>query len=293
MPRPPAAAGRRSARSERRSAAAGRVGVSLTPSGLSLSRRLRGLAASGRCALRDLAGELVVGRLAVDGLEIHSEYAHLAAGVTDPELLGEAEHRVLDCRLGVAALGARERLEGGGLAAEGRRRGVAIRERHSTALHPEPLVGQGRELLEDAALLALDDALERVGLFVRGVLINNDPELPVPRRQVRGKQVDQPEVDPGQVGVVEIAVSDLKDADTVTLTVVAGRGRVDGTGTEQVAGAAGQISPGDLPSHVNLPGSAAGAGGAPSSGGRPGRPRFVSSPSNLSGCSKRSQVSIS
>src|SRR5712692_2166197 len=62
-------------------------------------------------------------------------------------------------------------------------------ETDARALHSEELADQGHELTERATFLAGEDPLERLRLLVGSAVVDNDPDLPVPRSQIRGEQV--------------------------------------------------------------------------------------------------------
>src|SRR4051812_6632729 len=158
------------------------------------------LAPALRCALGHLAGELVVGRLAIDRVELDPEIAHLPGSSADSELGGEAEHRAPDCRLGVASRGPLEWLEGRAAVTDRGRRLVAVREADGCPLHAQPLVGESGELLERAAFVALEDPLECLCLLVRGALVHDESQLPSARAEVRGEQVHQADVDAREIG---------------------------------------------------------------------------------------------
>src|ERR671919_198340 len=70
------------------------------------------LAAALRGSLGHLACEFVIGRLAVDGVELDPVGAHLPRRPSHPELWREAEHRVTDSGLCTASLRSLEWLEG-------------------------------------------------------------------------------------------------------------------------------------------------------------------------------------
>src|SRR5262249_33917413 len=130
------------------------------------------------------------------------------------------------------------------------RRGIAVGEGHRRTLHPQPLIGERSELTEGAALVALEDPLARLGLLVGSALVDDDAELPAARGQILREDIDQPDVYARQIGVVEVAVGDLKDEVSVALTVGAGRRAIDRTRTDELTRAVCEIAPGDLPSHI-------------------------------------------
>jgi hypothetical protein len=53
--------------------------------------------------------------------------------------------------------------------------------------------------------------LEGLCLFVRSALVDDDSYLPVPRTEIRGKQVVEREVDAAEIDAVEIPLPDRKD----------------------------------------------------------------------------------
>src|SRR4051794_9133742 len=199
------------------------------------------LTASGRRSLFHLARELVVGRFAIGGVELDTEHVEVTRRPADPVLGCEPEGGILHRRLRAASLGTLQRLEAVVGGSDGAGRSVTVREADAGSLHPEPLIGQCCELPERSAYLTADYPLDRTGLLVRGRFVDDDPQLPIAGRQVRGEEIDQGEIDAREVDVVEVALGDVEDRDAAALAVVARRRAVDRTRTNQVAVARRQV----------------------------------------------------
>src|SRR6266542_1844601 len=139
---------------------------------------------------------------------------------------GETEHRVADRRR--RSVCSREGLEAElRLSFDGDRRFIAVRDGDLAPIDSRHSADQPCKLSERAALLALEDRLERAGLVVAGG-IDDEADRPVDGSEVRGEVVVEGGGGAGQIGAVEIAFLDVEDERAQALTVCTGGGPVDG-----------------------------------------------------------------
>src|SRR6476620_1855140 len=211
------------------------------------------LAPAGGGALCHLARELEFRALGVDAVVVDAEDVGVARRLAHPELRREAEGGVLHRRLRAAALGAGKGLERKRVASDRERWGVSVREGHLSSLRAEIRAVEAGEHLEWATLLAAHDPVNRVELLVGCVVVDHHADRPVAGAQVRGKDVDEPDLGAAEVEVIEVSVGDVEDQVAVALAVRSSRWTIGGARTQQLARAGRQIRSRDTPGHWGAP----------------------------------------
>src|SRR3990172_3633346 len=197
-----------------------------------------------------LARVIVVGGLAVAGLERMAEGLQLSGRAADLERRREPEDRVAHHRW--APVLAAERLVRERMPAE---RAPRLRERDRASFHGER-ADQPSHVTEGTSRLPRDDLLDRVGLLVARAGVDGNAEPPVPVRDETAVVDEHPDLEAGEVHSVHVALADVEHrdppADLRSVRVV--RRRARGRARAHVrAGTARDVPSGQSPGHRSPP----------------------------------------